>query len=172
MTPLLFGKLPAHGDFVARGMASSERDALDMWLSAEMAGARADAGAGFEDAFDAAPVWRFALPDGAAWRAGALAPSIDAAGRRFPLLFGWAGLPINAAGAAAGFADASLFGAISEGWDADRLASLDAPLAANPATPRPADPRKGWWTDTGDVAFTDSHPQGLLRVMLASAVAA
>lgn len=165
----LFGKLPAHGDFVARGLASGERDALDTWLSAEMAAARADGGSAFEDAFDAAPVWRFATADGAAWRAGALAPSVDAVGRRFPLLFGWTDIASEAVGEAAIAAEHALFNAISEGWDADRLVNLEPPCAGADES---ASSREGWWTDTGDIAFTDPHPAGLLRAMLATAIAA
>ena len=58
----LFGKMPSHGDFVARGLAAEERDSLDAWLSAELADARAALGERFEERFDSAPPWRFAWP--------------------------------------------------------------------------------------------------------------
>ncbi len=167
MTAFLFGKLPAHGDFIARGLALGERDALDMWLSAEMTTVRDNAA--FEDAFDAAPVWRFAFTDGSAWRAGVLAPSVDAVGRRFPLLFGWTDLTTNAVDVGVALAEASLFSAISEGWDADRLAALDPPP---PGADDLAQPREGWWTDTRGIAFTDLHPTNLLRAMLGTKVPA
>lgn len=163
MTAFLFGKLPVHGDFVARHLGADEREALDMWLSAEMAAARAEAGMRFDGLFDAAPVWQFALPDASAWRVGALAPSVDAVGRRFPLMLGWTNVDEASAGAAADFAETTLFSAISEGWNVDRLAVLEPPPAYDPSAPR-----TGWWTDASAATFTNAHPTGLLRAMLAT----
>ncbi|WP_089929164.1 type VI secretion system-associated protein TagF [Caulobacter sp. UNC279MFTsu5.1] len=86
-----FGKLPSHGDFVARGLSGPDRDAWDAWASAGLAQARTALGADFEARHDAAPPLRFAFgpgPFGEGWRTGALAPSIDSAGRRFIIVLG------------------------------------------------------------------------------------
>jgi len=86
-----FGKLPTHGDFVARGLSPDEREAWDAWSSASLEQARTDLGEGFEVRHDQAPPVRFVFGPGrfgAGWRAGALAPSIDAAGRRFVIVLG------------------------------------------------------------------------------------
>jgi len=86
-----FGKLPTHGDFVARGLSSPERDAWDAWASAGLAHARTVLGSDFETRHDTAPPLRFSFgpgPFGEGWRTGALAPSVDAAGRRFVIVLG------------------------------------------------------------------------------------
>jgi len=86
-----FGKLPAHGDFVARGLSGPERDAWDAWASAGLAQARTVLGSDFEGRHDVAPPLRFSFgpgPFGEGWRTGALAPSIDSAGRRFVIVLG------------------------------------------------------------------------------------
>jgi len=59
----VIGKLPGHGDFVARGVGSGERQQIDEWLAASMAAAREELGDKFEAAFDIAPPWRFAWRD-------------------------------------------------------------------------------------------------------------
>jgi type VI secretion system protein ImpM len=84
----LFGKVPAHGDFVRRGLPSSFVTPWDEWLQAAVAAARAQLGARWEDAWDNAPAWRFALPAGACGPdavAGVMLPSQDQVGRRFPI---------------------------------------------------------------------------------------
>ena len=50
----LFGKLPALGDFVSRGLDMSARDRLDGWLSAEMQDGRTRWGDDFDLRYDAA----------------------------------------------------------------------------------------------------------------------
>lgn len=172
---MLYGKLPAHGDFVSRGLNHAERDRLDGWLAASMAGARAALGDGFEDRYDTAPPWRFANAD---WT-GALVPSIDGVGRRFPLLVGVAG----AGGAAEQVAEACeelLYLAIGEGWDADRLAEAAGavalggpPLDGEPLLAGDAGPAPRWWTLGGDAfepaALGQAWPDELVAVMLAPA---
>jgi type VI secretion system protein ImpM len=86
-----FGKLPTHGDFVARGLSPDERDAWDAWSSAGLEEARTALGQDFEVRHDTAHPVRFVFgpgPFGAGWLAGALAPSIDTAGRRFVIVLG------------------------------------------------------------------------------------
>jgi type VI secretion system ImpM family protein len=87
----LFGKAPAHGDFVCRGLAEAERAAWDAWCSAEIATARARLGEGFEQAHVRAPPWSFVLPPVSAdmaWMAGCVTPSCDRVGRPFLLALG------------------------------------------------------------------------------------
>lgn len=80
--PAIFGKLPAHGDFISRGIAGERRGAIDQWLSDWLAAGRAGCGDGFIAAYECAAPWLF---EGG--RATAvLMPSRDAVGRHFPLL--------------------------------------------------------------------------------------
>ena len=86
-----FGKLPTHGDFVARGLPAAERDAWDLWASEGLQSARDALGHAFPERHDVGRPIRFAFgpgPFGEGWRAGALSPSIDAAGRRFVVVVG------------------------------------------------------------------------------------
>ena len=158
---LLFGKLPAHGDFVSRGWAPEERDALDAWLSASLAAAREGAGAAFEDRYDRAPPWRFVT----ATIAGALAPSQDGAGRRFPLL-----LALRGGGeAAADACEALLYEAIGSGWTADTLVDHAAMLSDTSG----GQGETRWWTLGGEgfaaATLSGERPDDLIATMLHSA---
>jgi type VI secretion system ImpM family protein len=89
MTPGLFGKMPAHGDFVRRGWDDATVDALDHWCSA-IAASLDDADRDDRDApvvFGRARGGRFGpLPLHLA-----VARSRDRAGRDFVLVVGVAG---------------------------------------------------------------------------------
>jgi type VI secretion system protein ImpM len=168
----LFGKLPAHGDFVCRGMTAAQRDSMDDWLTAEMAGARTEFGEGFDEIYDAAPPWRFASAEEGRWSAGALAPSADAAGRRFPLLVGCRQLPGDQVLAAAAQCETTIYDAITGGWTADRVAEEAAGWTEEP---------KGmtlsaeglWWVDGGEEAgippLIGRRPPRLLSALLRAA---
>ena len=82
--PGLVGKLPAHGDFVRRGPASTTAR-LDAWLAEEV-----DAlGAELDDVgplLASMPSWRFVIADGDQWLTGALGPSEDKVGRCYPFM--------------------------------------------------------------------------------------
>ncbi len=153
----LFGKLPAHGDFVARGVAAAEREALDLWLSGEMVTARALLGDAFDDRYGRVPPWRFA----GSGEAGVLIASVDKVGRRYPLYLG-----VEGGENAAEQCEELVYRAFSEGWDADRLAG-DA--AAIPSAEGEAGPPR-WWTLGGEgfgAAFREGErPEGLLATML------
>jgi len=85
-----FGKLPARGDFVRVGLPRDFTDRWDEWLQSVLAGSRALMGEAWLPAFLEAPVWRFALPAGmcgACAVLGLMLPSVDRAGRYFPLTF-------------------------------------------------------------------------------------
>lgn len=144
------GKLPARGDFVARGLPRSFLEAWDGWLGVVMPGSREILGeAGWRAAWMEAPIWRFALPGGQAGpdaAAGVLLPSTDRAGRLWPLTLaavlpgrlaapspepGWFAA-LEAIGLEAVLADAE-----PEAMEA-RLPDLVESLADVPS---------GWWTE-------------------------
>lgn len=83
-----FGKMPGRGDFVRRDLPNAFVDKWDEWLTECIARSRAALGHGWTDAWLCAPVWRFGLGGGlcgpTAW-AGVIMPSVDSAGRYFPL---------------------------------------------------------------------------------------
>ena len=88
MTTGLFGKLPAHGDFVRRGLPRSFVAPWDEWLSAGIEAARTTLGEAWAAAWEAAPVWRFRISPGLCGPdavVGVVATSRDMVGRRFPL---------------------------------------------------------------------------------------
>ncbi len=86
----LFGKLPAHGDFIERNLVRSFTTPWDDWLQRGLASSREIVGSNWLDFYLTSPVWRFFLSNGCvdsgAW-AGVLLPSVDSVGRYFPLTF-------------------------------------------------------------------------------------
>ena len=74
-----FGKLPATGDFVGRGLPDGFRKPWDAWLTRHVAPLQRE-GAAFP-----AGGLRFRLPSGGRLAAGVILPSRDSAGRLFPL---------------------------------------------------------------------------------------
>lgn len=153
----LYGKVPAHGDFVRRGLPSSFVGPWDAWLQQGMAAAREALGPRWPAAWDEAPPWRFALPAGACGPdavAGVMLPSEDMVGRRFPVTLaallapgaatpgpGWfAALEAAALAGRAGQADADALAAAiprpGEEPDEPRLPFL---ASVAPVMPAPAD---------------------------------
>ena len=145
MAGVVFGKLPAHGDFVCRGLRAEERDALDAWLSAAMVTARAAWGEAFADRYDQALPLRC---DGSGV-SGALAASQDGVGRRYPLL------ALSGAGEGER-SEALLYEAIAEAWTADRLADALTP---------PSGAVERWLRDDGPIVLGQA-PADLLVEML------
>ena len=149
--PVLFGKLPSHGDFISRGLDLTACDAWDRWASEGLLTAHEALGERFDDEHDRAPPWRFVDAPGRFgrdWRAGALAPSIDAAGRRFMIMLAADGLSSDQAGgggeAIAEQMEGLIYQAFESGWDADAaIAAAQGPVGRITAGP-PARPR--WWT--------------------------
>jgi len=85
-----YGKIPARGDFVRTGLSRDFTDAWDAWLQSVISGSQALMGEAWLPAFLEAPVWRFVLPPGmggAQAVVGLMLPSVDRAGRYFPLTF-------------------------------------------------------------------------------------
>ncbi|PUA26846.1 MAG: type VI secretion-associated protein [Cellvibrio sp. 79] len=83
----LFGKLPAHGDFIYRDLPSHFINAWDTWLQGFVASSQQQLGEAWLDIYLTSPIWRFAISDGVidglSW-AGILLPSVDRVGRYFP----------------------------------------------------------------------------------------
>ncbi|MGG5812419.1 type VI secretion system-associated protein TagF [Falsiroseomonas sp. CW058] len=146
----LYGKLPAHGDFVRRALPDAFVEPWDAWLQQGIGAARDALGDAFADAWATAPAWRFRLPAGACGTAGAagvLLASEDMVGRRFPLTVA-ALLPPGEPAPSASWYDV-VEDAARAGRDSG--AQADALLAGLPAEPwADADaPEPGWWMAQG-----------------------
>jgi type VI secretion system protein ImpM len=164
MSAILFGKLPSYGDFVARGLEPGERQLLDDWLSAALTAAREAHDLDFDRRYRAAPPWRCVLPELCGWRGGALVPSLDSAGRSFPLLIAVGRSGPQQAAAAAQACEDAIYEAFDQGWTADRLFDH---LARVPEGEQ--DAREGWWTE-GNAEFGPQAIEGLRPVMLLTAM--
>lgn len=82
-----FGKLPAHGDFLALHLADDLRSSFDDLLSAGLAAFRQRRGEAWLEVYLTSPLWHFALGPGvltARTVVGVMIPSVDAVGRYFP----------------------------------------------------------------------------------------
>jgi type VI secretion system protein ImpM len=82
-----YGKLPARGDFITRGMSPAFTTPWDAWLQSALSASRESLGADWLQAYLSAPLWRFLLPAGLLAREaviGVLCPSVDRIGRHFP----------------------------------------------------------------------------------------
>lgn len=169
-----FGKLPARGDFVQAGLPSWLVRAWDAWCSAGLAASRGTLGDAWRDAWMQAPVWRFLLPTGLAGPGCALGlwmPSIDRAGRCFPLMLAAAAPPGTEAsllatggGMLAALEDAGLM-ALAHDTPPDALAQAALQAVTAPPSPCGAAPAPGetlWWTEGGPhVAPASFHLPGL-----------
>ncbi len=85
-----YGKLPARGDFVCQALPAAFTRPWDGWLAGVIGASQNTLGADWVAAWLEAPVWRFALASGVAGAAavvGVMLPSVDRAGRYFPLCF-------------------------------------------------------------------------------------
>jgi type VI secretion system ImpM family protein len=173
--PFAFGKLPSHGDFVARGLEPSARDAWDAWASAGLEQAQATLGAAYDDAYASAPPWRFAFgPSGAfgpGWRAGAFACSVDKAGRRFPIVAGlaWLGEPDVGLDEIAEASEAAIYEAFAQGDAIDTLMGRLAHISG--AEPAAGAPTARFWTLGGeqhpplDLALAEPDAALLVRAL-------
>jgi len=129
--PGFFGKIPSHGDFVARRLPRAFTDPWDAWQQAGMADSRALLGDNWLPVYLNSPIWRFALGAGVCgpdtW-CGVMMPSVDRVGRYFPFTI--------AAGAdamppAAWYAELEAL-ALSALGDGFSLQGCDAALASQP----------------------------------------
>jgi type VI secretion system protein ImpM len=125
----LYGKLPAHGDFVWRGWPDALVARIDAWLTDGVAMLRTRLGEdGFHQAMQSAPLWHCWLTLDGEWSVhGVVTPTVDSAGRLFLLLAGVAGPPVPVWAVASqqpGFAaavEAAAYDALAGGLDADAL---------------------------------------------------
>jgi type VI secretion system protein ImpM len=149
----IYGKLPSRGDFLRAGLPRSFTDPWDAWLAAGIAASRAALGEHWLACWMEAPIWRFALPDGACGPAAVLGlwlPSVDRAGRHFPLTL--ATLAPGAGTDALATAGAAwLDAAEAAALDAlEQILQPEALTARLDATPPPAAAPGGgdvlWWT--------------------------
>lgn len=83
----LFGKLPAHGDFIHRNLPADFINHWDEWLQRYIATSQELLGESWLNIYLTSPIWRFTFTpgvvDGRAW-AGIMMPSVDRVGRYFP----------------------------------------------------------------------------------------
>ncbi len=114
-----FGKVPARGDFLLRGLPRAFADPWHDWLLDGLQASRAALADGWLDRYLNAPIWCFALEAGVCGpqaAAGVMMPSVDKAGRHFPLtLVALLAPGLSVDGAAAGAAtDSAWFDAAEE----------------------------------------------------------
>jgi type VI secretion system protein ImpM len=158
----MFGKLPATGDFVWRGLPDSFRKHWDSWLTRHIA-PLLRSGPGLP-----ADGLRFRLPSGGRLAAGLILPSRDLAGREFPLSL----LLIADGDLPAAQIDAWCDRAIAlrpETLSADEiwheLDAIPAPAPAGPAT----GPMQLWIAGRHPVGTDPEAPEAALRPLLDTA---
>jgi type VI secretion system protein ImpM len=148
-----FGKIPARGDFVRGGLPRAFVEPWDSWLQHVLSDSRERLGARWLPAWMEAPIWHFVLPAGQCGSApvlGVWMPSIDSAGRHFPLTLARVGaLPQRpgewlAAAEAVGLATLQLDLGPEE--MALRLES-PGPVPDNGEPEMPGDDIAYWWTE-------------------------
>jgi type VI secretion system protein ImpM len=86
--PGFYGKLPSRGDFVRENLPRDFAHSWDTWWQRGLAETQRRPQDQWLDAWLEAPVWRFVLPPGLCGASGVLGlwmPSVDKAGRYFPL---------------------------------------------------------------------------------------
>ncbi|WP_310881683.1 type VI secretion system-associated protein TagF [Bradyrhizobium brasilense] len=83
----LFGKIGAKRDFIAIATPRSFLEVWEPWVQAAISASRHQLGAGWQEAFLTAPIWRFWLGATICGTtvAGAIMPSLDGVGRYYPL---------------------------------------------------------------------------------------
>jgi type VI secretion system protein ImpM len=172
-----FGKLPAHGDFVARGLAAGERDAWDAWATESLDLGRREFGEDFEAQHDSAPPWRFAFGPSRfanAWVAGALTPSIDRSGRRFVIVAGarapaGALTPDGAGGQVAERLETEIYRVFETGGAIDSLvASAEGALAGVEPDAPSTQAGRFWRLDPSQALEVNEPPVNLLSLRLAT----
>jgi type VI secretion system protein ImpM len=145
-----WGKLPARGDFVGRGLPAHWRRDWETWLQRGLALAATTFGAAaLREHLRAFAPWRYVVLDepGAIW-CGILVPSHDRVARAYPLTLAER-LPAPASPVETAARLASLLEAVAQGPE-----TLEAAIAAlpsrerrafEPAEPWPLAPSSLWW---------------------------
>ena len=161
-----FGKVPARGDFVRAGLSREATRIWDEWIQLVLPAAEAQLGDAWSSAWSVAPVWRFALPPGQLGPhcvLGVWLPSVDSAGRQFPLMI-----------AAEGAIDDETFLERAEQAGRETIAFDVAPKAllhrlptvVAPAQAARANSAGRWWTEGGPFV----RPQAFEQVGLPTTV--
>jgi type VI secretion system protein ImpM len=165
-----WGKLPSRGDFVRAALSRDFIEPWDAWLSAAMAETRDRLGEAWHDAWMIAPVWRFALSAelcGPRAVVGLWMPSVDRAGRHFPLTIATEIIGPTAshlaAASTAWLDSAEIAGraALQFAHDPDELASHLPPYAPGDAD-EPFDAESLWWTDGSPNVDAQHFSQAIL----------
>lgn len=157
---MLFGKLPGHGDFVARGMSDEARLWWDEQLSLAVARAMQYHSSDFAARYDGAAPWCFHIRHGMTMLTGAIATSADRVGRRFPLVL--AGDENIDAAACATTVQAARF----SNWKAEEVLDALAGAIGGEGMPMP----RGWWPSDAPSPATapivsDSPVEALLAML-------
>ena len=132
VTPIgIYGKIPAHSDFIDRQLPMAFIGNWDAWLQRCISCSRERLGDSWLDLYLTSPIWRFMLSPGAidpqGW-CGVVSPSVDSVGRYFPLTIA---MPLPAATGLALFCQQNedwfqgletvVLSALQSGSDADQL---------------------------------------------------
>ncbi|HTZ71741.1 MAG TPA: type VI secretion system-associated protein TagF [Acetobacteraceae bacterium] len=150
-----WGKLPARGDFVRVGLSRGFLDAWDAWFCAVIAAAQEQLAEDWAENWLVAPVWRFALSAdlcGPHAVLGLWMPSVDRAGRHFPLTIaaevpGVTASHLAAAGSAwLDAAEAAGRAALAEMLAPEELMARLPPFSAG-ASDEQWDAESLWWTE-------------------------
>jgi len=84
----LYGKLPAHGDFLTRNLPPGFVQGWDDWLQRSVSSSQEQLGGRWLELYLTSPLWRFTISPGVVdnqvW-AGVMMPCVDKVGRYFPL---------------------------------------------------------------------------------------
>ncbi len=164
----VFGKLPAHGDFLRRGLGDGAADELDDYLSASLSDAAMLPD--FDELYASAPAWRFLVDIGPVTMCGVIAPSVDRVGRQFPVMVG-VNAPADGIGLVIDACEASLYNAFSQGMTAEALYTT---LVDFPGDGGEGDmPPRGWFLEDEDkvvaARLDGNRPPRLVRRMMESA---
>ena len=129
--PALYGKIPAHGDFVSRGLERSQSSEIDSWLAEWMKLAKTEWAETFDDNYRSAQPWLFSGQNLTA----ILMPSFDRVERLFPIF--------ACVGSGATIQDVydAAFSAIAENKTADDLFDMLKSLERDAE----ADDGEGWF---------------------------
>ena len=83
----VFGKLPAHGDFIQRNLSAGFINVWDEWLQHFISGTKEQLAENWLDVYLTSPLWRFVFSSGVidenVWT-GVMIPSVDRVGRYYP----------------------------------------------------------------------------------------
>jgi type VI secretion system protein ImpM len=154
-----FGKLPATGDFVSRGLPDAFRRNWDGWLTRHIVPLQ------HQDSDLPPGGLRFRLVSGGRLATGVIRPSADSAGRRFPLsllLIAEGNLPLPEVNA---WCDAAL-ALLTDGIDPDTLwRAIDAVPAPQPDDP-PSGPMQLWTTGHAAIDVDPMDPAPALAQLL------